>query len=48
MSLGVDKISERTRAIELAEAALVIFEQIEDPNAAKARKKLAEWRGQTE
>jgi tetratricopeptide (TPR) repeat protein len=48
MSLALDALGERNRAIALAEDALRIYEQIEDPNAAKVRKKLAEWRGQIE
>ena len=32
-------------AYDNAKAALVIFEQIESPDAEKARQKLAEWQG---
>ena len=44
MSSALDQLGERAQAIANAEAALKIFEQIEDPNAAKVRKQLAEWR----
>jgi tetratricopeptide (TPR) repeat protein len=43
-SLTLDKLGERAKAIENAQAALKIFEQIEVPNAAKARKQLEEWK----
>jgi tetratricopeptide (TPR) repeat protein len=46
MSLVLDKLGDRAQAIAHAEVALRIFEQIENPNAEKVRKKLAEWRGQ--
>jgi tetratricopeptide (TPR) repeat protein len=46
MALALDKLGERDQAIASAEAALEIREQIEDPNAAKVREQLAEWRGQ--
>jgi hypothetical protein len=39
MSLALDKLGQRKEAIAKAEAALVIYEQIEDPAAAKVR----EW-----
>ncbi|MCI0723784.1 MAG: tetratricopeptide repeat protein, partial [Acidobacteria bacterium] len=45
-ALALDNLGERTQAIASAEAALKIREQIEDPNAAKVRKKLEEWRGE--
>jgi tetratricopeptide (TPR) repeat protein len=48
MSLAHDALGDREQAIVCAEASLKIKEQIEDPNAAKVRKQLAEWRGQTE
>jgi tetratricopeptide (TPR) repeat protein len=48
MSLALDKLGDRKRAIALAEAALKIREQIKDPEAAKVRAKLAEWRGEPE
>jgi tetratricopeptide (TPR) repeat protein len=45
MSLALDKLGKRDEAIAHAEAAFEIFEQIEDPFAAKAREQLAKWRG---
>jgi len=42
-SLVLDKLGERAQAIAYGKAALKIFEQIEDPNADKVRRKLAEW-----
>ena len=47
MSLALDQLGERAQAIPHAEQALTIFEQIEDPNAAEVRTKLAAWREQT-
>ena len=47
MSLALDQLGERTQAIQHAEQALTILEQIEDPNAAKVRAQLADWREQT-
>lgn len=46
MSLALDKLGERAQAIDCAEAALKIREQIEDPNAPKVRAKLKAWRGE--
>jgi len=46
MSLALDELGDRAQAILKVEAALKIFEQIENPAADKARKYLAEWRGQ--
>jgi len=46
MSLALSKLGERQNGITSAEAALKIYEQIEDPNAAKVRRQLEEWRGQ--
>ena len=46
-ALMLNKLGKRAQAIARAEAALNIFEAIEDPNAAKARAALAEWRGHT-
>ena len=43
MSLALDELGKRADAIANAEAALRLFEQIEDPNAEKVRRKLAEW-----
>jgi tetratricopeptide (TPR) repeat protein len=48
MSMIVDKLGDRARAIALAEAALEIYEAIESPYAERARRQLAEWRGQPE
>ena len=48
MSLALDQLGEHTQAIQHAEQALTIFDQIEDPNAAKVRAKLAAWREQTD
>ncbi len=45
MSLAQDKLGEREQAIANAEAALKIFEQTENPNAAQVRRQLDEWRG---
>ena len=47
MSLALDQLGDRAQAIHHAEQALTIFEEIEDPNAAKARAQLAAWREQT-
>jgi tetratricopeptide (TPR) repeat protein len=44
MSLALDALGDRKKAIELAEASLKIRQQIEDPNAAKVRGQLEEWR----
>ena len=43
MSRALDKLGDRKQAIEHAEAALTIFEQIEDPNAGMVRSALEEW-----
>lgn len=43
-ALLLSSIDRRAEAIERAEAALQIFEAIEDPNAARVRAKLAQWR----
>jgi hypothetical protein len=45
MSLALDKLSERARAVECAQAALKIYEEIESPYAERVRKRLAEWEG---
>jgi tetratricopeptide (TPR) repeat protein len=47
MSLALDQLGERAQAIQHAEQALAIFEQIEHPNAAQVRERLASWREQT-
>ena len=41
-----NSLGHRVEAISCAEAALAIREAIEDPNAAKVRAALAEWRGE--
>ena len=46
MSLAFDELGNRAQAIAHAEASLKIREQIDDPNAAKVREQLAEWRGE--
>lgn len=43
MSLAVDKLGGRERAVQLANAALKIYEMIDDPKAEKVRKQLQEW-----
>jgi len=47
MALALDKLGKRDQAIANAGAALEIYEQIEDPNAAKVRAQLAQWRRDT-
>ena len=47
MSLALDQLGERVQAIQCAEQALIIREQIEDPRAAQVRAQLAAWREQT-
>jgi tetratricopeptide (TPR) repeat protein len=44
MGLAFDRLGDPAQAIASAEAALKILEEIEDPNAAKVRQQLAEWR----
>lgn len=44
MSLVLDDLGDRKKAIEHAEAALKILEEIEDPTAAKVRKRLEIWK----
>ena len=44
-ALAFDKLGDRAQAIARAEAALRIFEAIEDPRTAKVRAQLAQWRG---
>jgi len=48
MSLTLNKIGEREKAIDRAQSALNIFEKIESPQAEKVRRKLAEWGGKEE
>ena len=47
ISLALDQLGERAQAIQHAEQALIIRDQIEDPNAEKVRAQLAVWREQT-
>ena len=42
-ALALDELDRRDEAIADARAALQILEQIEDPNADKVRRKLADW-----
>ena len=42
-ALALDKLGRRDEAIRDAQAALQIFEQIEDPNTDKVRQALADW-----
>jgi hypothetical protein len=44
MSEELYKLGDRQQAIEHAEAALKIFEQIEDPSAAAVRRRVDIWR----
>jgi len=43
MSLALDKLDNRARAIDCARAALKIHEEIEDPRAEKVKRQLREW-----
>lgn len=43
LSLAVAKLGDRQRALRHAEAALAIFEQIDDRRAALVRKRLTRW-----
>jgi hypothetical protein len=45
-ALAFNQLGERGEAIRRMEEALRIYEQIEDPNAARARAQLAQWRGE--
>jgi len=45
-ALEFDRLGDRAQATARAEAALKIFEEIEDPNAARVEAKLAQWRGE--
>jgi len=47
MSLALDQLGERAQAIQHAEQALIIYEQIENPTAVQVREQLAKWREQT-
>jgi hypothetical protein len=44
MSLAYKELGEQDRTMALAEEALTIYEQIEDPRADKVRRQLAAWR----
>ncbi len=44
-ALAFDQLGDREQAIARAEAALRIYEAIEDPNAANVRTQLTKWRG---
>ena len=44
MSLALDQLGKRAEAIRHAERSLMIRKQIEDPNIARMRAQLAEWR----
>ena len=46
LSLALHQLGERSQAIQHAEQALLIREQIEDPRAAKVRAQLTAWREQ--
>ena len=46
LSLAVKTLGDLPRAIANAEAALKIFEEIEEPKAGKVRQQLAEWKSQ--
>jgi len=43
-ALAMEKLNDQTQAIQRAEAALMIFQAIEDPNATKVQDQLAKWR----
>ena len=43
-ALTLEKLGDRAQAIAPAEAALRIYEAIEDPHAARVRARLADWR----
>jgi hypothetical protein len=45
LSMALDQLGARARAIECAEAALRIREELEDPRADRIRRQLAKWRG---
>ena len=43
MSLALDKLGERQKAIERAQSALEVLEGIESPLAETVRKRLERW-----
>ena len=45
-ALALDPLGDREQAIACAEAALKIYEEIEDPNRAQVRATLAGWRAE--
>ena len=47
MSLALDQLGEHAQAIQNAEQALILFEQIEAPFVAQVRAQLAAWLEQT-
>jgi tetratricopeptide (TPR) repeat protein len=44
MGQALDKLGDRAQAVTHAEAALRLFEQVENPYSEIARKQLADWR----
>jgi len=44
MSLGLPRQDKAARAIPLAEQALAIYQQIQDPHVARVEQQLDEWR----
>ena len=46
MALALEKLDNRVQAVASAEAALEIYDGIEDPNVDTVRERLAEWRGE--
>ena len=47
MSLALNGLGERAQAIQHAEQALTVYDQIESPHAEQVRARLAEWHEQT-
>jgi len=48
IALAREELSDRAQAIVCAEAALIIYAEIESPHTKSVRAKLAEWRGQAD
>src|SRR5262249_38356585 len=44
LTLTLDRLEDRAQAITTAEAALIIFEEIESPLAERMRNRLSEWK----
>ena len=44
MSLSLDRLGQREKAVDLARSALEIYEQMESPHAEIVRKTLAGWK----